>query len=525
MQRPVARVACFLFSPRVIPRALSRPGVLFAVLAAASAWLCAALPIFSQEAYYWTYAQHPALSYFDHPPMVAWLIWLGTQALGDGALGVRAGTWLCGLAATWLGVLLLRDFGIDRRGQATWILLALMSPIVTMTHFLANPDAPLVAAWTLTMWAIWRARGGGLGWWLLAGLGAGLALTSKYSAAFLGVGGVLLLLADAPLRRQLLRPGPWLALAVASLVFLPVVWWNVQNDFESFRFQTTERLHKGHFGFWWFTQFVGGQVLVLHPLLALALPIGLGFLLRRLRTDARALHLLAFGVPMLGYLLFQSLWIQVKLNWMAPAYVALLLTVVWWWRERGGTASLRHPAWRWALASFVLVPIVVVLSPALRLIPPGSGTSWTGWDEIAEHAEKWEERLDRKDSIDGNVFFFAADYRDAAQLGRSLRLMWEHDDHHDGSPADPGEPTLAQNVLGQRALQFEHWTSPRACVGQDAVFVLPRPRGREAMVKLAAERFAHIELAEHLQVECWGIDLLDADIYTCRGYKGPDVKQ
>ncbi len=60
-------------------------------------WLCLAMPVFSQEAYYWSYAQHPALSYFDHPPMVAWLIWLGTQVLGDGALGIRVCTLLCAL--------------------------------------------------------------------------------------------------------------------------------------------------------------------------------------------------------------------------------------------------------------------------------------------------------------------------------------------------------------------------------------------------------------------------------------------
>ena len=130
------------------PTPLSRPATLFAVLAVVSAWLCLAFPVFAQEAYYWTYAQHPDLSYFDHPPMVAWLIWLGTHTVGEGSFGVRAGTWLCGLAATWLGVLLLRDFGVDRRGQSTWILVSLASPIVVMTHFLANPDAPLVAAWT-----------------------------------------------------------------------------------------------------------------------------------------------------------------------------------------------------------------------------------------------------------------------------------------------------------------------------------------------------------------------------------------
>src|SRR5215217_3462094 len=35
------------------------------------------VPLIPEEAYYWMYAQHPAMSYFDHPPMVAWVIWLG----------------------------------------------------------------------------------------------------------------------------------------------------------------------------------------------------------------------------------------------------------------------------------------------------------------------------------------------------------------------------------------------------------------------------------------------------------------
>ena len=502
------------------PTPLSRPATLFAVLAVVSAWLCLAFPVFSQEAYYWTYAQHPDFSYFDHPPMVAWLIWLGTNVFGDGTLGVRVGTWLCGLAATWLGELLLRDYGVDRRGQSTWIVLAMVSPIVLMTHFLANPDAPLVAAWTLAMWALWRARGGAMRWWLLAGLGAGLAMTSKYSGAFLGLGGVALLLADAPLRRQLRRPGPWLAVLVAALVFLPVVLWNLQNDFESFRFQTTERLGKGEFGLMWFVKFVGGQIGVLHPVLACVLPISLWYLVRRAHGDARAMHLLAFGAPMLGYLLFQSLWIQIKINWLAPAYVALLLGVVLWWRERG-EASLQHPAWRWILASLLLVPLAAPFAPALRLVPPGRGSSWAGWDELAERAEKWEERLDQQDDVASNVFFFAADYRDAAQLGRSLRLLWATDGHHRCDASDPGEPTLAQNVLGQRALQFDHWSPPGARIGQDAVFVLPRPAARGEMVGKARQVFATVELAEHVQVKCMGIDLLAADIYVCRGYTGP----
>ena len=44
-----------------------------------------------QETYYWNYAEHPALSYFDHPPMIAWIIGAGQFFLGKNALGVRLG--------------------------------------------------------------------------------------------------------------------------------------------------------------------------------------------------------------------------------------------------------------------------------------------------------------------------------------------------------------------------------------------------------------------------------------------------
>ena len=41
------------------------------------------------EAYYWYYAQNPSWGYFDHPPMVAWMIALGTWFL-DNELGEHA---------------------------------------------------------------------------------------------------------------------------------------------------------------------------------------------------------------------------------------------------------------------------------------------------------------------------------------------------------------------------------------------------------------------------------------------------
>ncbi|HDR05098.1 MAG TPA: hypothetical protein ENN84_07630, partial [Candidatus Marinimicrobia bacterium] len=49
----------------------------------------ALIPITPQEAYYWLYAQFPALGYFDHPPMTAYSILLGTTFFGDSVFGVK----------------------------------------------------------------------------------------------------------------------------------------------------------------------------------------------------------------------------------------------------------------------------------------------------------------------------------------------------------------------------------------------------------------------------------------------------
>ncbi len=507
-----------------MPRSLPRSSVSFALLAAATAWLCIAMPVFSQEAYYWTYAQHPDLSYFDHPPMVAWLIWLGTHVFGNGAAGIRLGTWACGMATAWFGWQLLRDFGIDEKGRNGWVLLGLVSPILAMTHFLANPDAPLVCFWTLTMLALWRARSGSLVWWMIAGAAAGAALLSKYSAAFLAVGGVALFVMDPTMRRQLRRPAPYVAVLVAAIVFLPVVQWNLANHFESFRFQTADRFAKGEAGTRWLLEMAAGQIGVFQPILAVFLPAALWWHgKRRPQRDPRSIWLLAFGAPLPLYLAFNAIWIEVKINWLAPAIVPLLLAMIVWWRESGATA-LQSRAARWLAPGLLLLPIVVPFAPLMRMIPSGRGSSWTGWDEIAKTAEVWEDRIDAEDGIEGNVFFFGADYRDAAQLGRALRMQWDEEGEHQAIPGQPdsGEPTMAQNVLSMPGLQFDHWEPPRARIGQDAIFVVSRPAQRAAMVEKASKHFRTIEKVESVAIREFGVHVLDADVYVCRDYRGPD---
>jgi dolichol-phosphate mannosyltransferase len=479
-------------------------------------YLALAMPVFAQESYYWCYAQHPALSYFDHPPMVAWLIWLGTQVFGHGAWGIRIGSLLCSVGGVWAGLQLMRGFEAPAASRVAWLVLALVVPSLVALRFLTNPDPAVCGFWMMAMLALWRARDGHLLAWAAAGFLAGCALLSKYTAAFLAPAGVLVLLLDPAMRRQLLRIGPWLGLLVAVATFLPVLLWNFGNDFESFRFQTSGRWERAELGLRWLGELLGGQMLVLNPLVFVACIPATTWLWRRCRSrDVRAVWLLSFGLPLVAFLLINSLVVQVKLNWLVPAVQPLLLGVALWWGE-SETRQRRPVAVRLGLRAAVAFGSLLLLAPLIRLFPQHRGTTWTGWEEVASRAEHWEEQIDTLDGREGNVFFFAGDYRDAAQLTRHLVLR-----HRDAPDVDVLEPTLAQNVFGRVALQFDHWDDPCDRLGQDAVFVLTRPDMRQELAREVARRFDHMELVEHVESRRFGIKVLEADIYVCRNYFGP----
>ena len=492
----------------------------FVVSSCLGLWLTLIMPVFAQEAYYWSYAQRPDLSYFDHPPMVAWLIWVGTHVFGDGALGLRLGTWLCGCLLTWVGLSWLRGLGADTRVCIAFLVCSIGVPALGIVHFLTNPDPALAGFWAVSMFALWRARGGGLGWWLLAGFAAGCALLSKYTAAFLAVGGAIVLMLDPHMRRRWRRPGLYLAVLLAAVTFLPVIAWNVGNDFESFRFQTG-RFEKSQLGVRWLFQFVGGQLLVFHPVFALLTPAVVLWLWRRARQgDSRSLWLLAFGVPLPLFFAIASLFIQVKINWLVPAYLPLLAGILLWWREREGAWLTRWPRTvAMAKGSVVTTALLVpLLAPLVWLLPQTGGTSWTGWDDIAQRAKFWRDDLDRQDGVAGNVFFFAPNYRDAAQLGRQLKLS---DATQQPAGCPQRETVLAQNTFGDSALQFDHWDAPSRHVCEDAIFVLLRPEREAAQAARLAAHFHSVSKVERVHVARLGILLAEADIYQCRGYRGP----
>src|SRR3954452_8509220 len=109
---------------------------------AAAAWT----PLTFDEAYYWTWSKHLAGGYYDHPPMVAFVIRLGTMMAGDTELGVRFASILLALPMSWATyrTTMILFGSADMAGTAALLVnVTLMAAVGTL---IVTPDAPLLVA-------------------------------------------------------------------------------------------------------------------------------------------------------------------------------------------------------------------------------------------------------------------------------------------------------------------------------------------------------------------------------------------
>jgi 4-amino-4-deoxy-L-arabinose transferase-like glycosyltransferase len=197
----------------------------------------------TDEAYYWTWSKENVLSFLDHPPMIAWFIRFGTAIFGDTNFGVR----FAGILAMLVTQLLLADIVRRVTHDVRAVMLAVLLPEAALYYGLlmakVSPDVALIPFAVAMLWALVRlAQSGDARWWLAAGLFAGLALLSKFTALMLVPAVLAFMLVPDWRRRWLTTASPWLAALITVLVFLPVLIWNAEHDWASFRFQSVRAI-------------------------------------------------------------------------------------------------------------------------------------------------------------------------------------------------------------------------------------------------------------------------------------------
>ncbi|HKU63779.1 MAG TPA: glycosyltransferase family 39 protein [Rhizomicrobium sp.] len=284
--------------------------------------MAAQLPLSADEAYYWLWSLHPAAGYFDHPPMIAWLIRAGTMLFGDTPFGVRFAGVLLSLPASWFvwraAALILKDQ--DRAGLAVLFFnLTLMASVALLA---ATPDMPSIVTSAAFVYFLARVQQTGDGRaWLGAGIAAGLGLLSKYSTLFLGAGTLAWLILDRDARKWLLSPWPYLSAVLALAIFLPNLVWQSQHHWQTVLFQFG-RIGAGQFTLRFVGEFAAAQFGLASPLVLLLMAAGL-WRATRLGNDRLMLAILIWMG--LGFFFQHALHDRVQGNWPCFLYPALAI--------------------------------------------------------------------------------------------------------------------------------------------------------------------------------------------------------
>jgi 4-amino-4-deoxy-L-arabinose transferase-like glycosyltransferase len=377
-------------------------------------------PLTDDEAYYRLWALAPAMSYFDHPPMVGWMIAAGRAIAGDTALGVRLVAVLASLVGPlvlWRAATLL--FGRDVARRTVWIALAM--PLMAVGGVIITPDTPSVLFWGLAAWATAELHvSRNANWWLAVGLFAGLGLLSKYTNLFVGAG-ILLWLVLIPENRAWFRSWQlWVGGVFACLLALPVVAWNFEHEWVSFAKQFG-RVGRGQ-GLTpvYLAELMGGFLGLMSPIIAILAALGLGRIVRSAAKDQSSALIAAGMLPFLAYALVHALHDRVQPNWTAPLYpsFAICAAIALGHLERPQPARVFGRLGLSAVAlGFLLSGLLYVHAVRPLVQIPGTrdpSSQMRGWPTLAAEVE-------RRRAESGACWIATSSYATTAQLAFALK--------------------------------------------------------------------------------------------------------
>lgn len=244
---------------------MKKIGTIWGITLTIKLFIAALLPLGADEAYYWVWSQKPQLSYFDHPPMVSWLFYLG-HFFEPFMNAVRWPAVFLGHCIIGIWFFILKDQVPQEKFKA-WIWLVLLSPLLGFGSIIVTPDLPVLFFWSLSIaFSLKALDEKSLGYYGALGAALGLGFCSKYHIV-LFVPCLIALLVFEKRWRDVRWSGVLLTVTTGLIFSTPVILWNVQNDLASFEFQLKHGLEKSSYNPEWTLAYVLGQALLLFPLI------------------------------------------------------------------------------------------------------------------------------------------------------------------------------------------------------------------------------------------------------------------
>ena len=401
----------------------------------------------NDEVYYWTYALYPDWSHFDHPPMVGWVIQLfSLNLLFDSEFFIRLASVVFMTANTYIIFRIGKDLKDARTGLYAALLYTASIYAFVITGIFIMPDTTLMLFWLLAVWSAVRFLSLSKDRFIiLFGLFAGLAMLSKYSGIFLWVGMALYILIFS--RKQLKNPYLYLALLISAVCCIPILYWNIQNNFISFSFHGDRVSLFGKPNFSTFGTEIAGEVFYNNPInFVLAIIAVIAAFNKKLLFEKSAQRLImCIALPLILVFLLFSLTRPTLPHWNAPAYVLLILLSAVYLRDKHADSDKLPKAIIAALSVLVITLAIGVAEIKTGFIPLDKHTEpemlgcddftldMYGWRQLGEKYADFREQkiaegvMKAEDGIVANQWFPLAnlDYYVARPLGmKVLGLGW-----------------------------------------------------------------------------------------------------
>lgn len=450
-----------------------------------------------QETYYWNYSQHPDLSYFDHPPMTAYLIYLFTNIFGDNIFGLHFPAIFISFMLALIIFYFLRLM-FDARVAFWSVVVGNTTFIFALGGLIITPDGPLLMFWMLTVFSLCQAsRYNDLKWWLLTGIFLGCSMVSKYTAVLAALGVILYLISSRKRIVHFKRPGPYLAAFSSFIVFLPVIIWNYRHDWASFGFQSSRRAAEAvQLRPDYFFGFLGSQIGVLAIFLFPLFIWALVKAYKNLNKHSYIALFFWFAFPTTVLFALISPFHYVKMNWLAPSYLSALPIAVYFFFESKNKFLKKYV--KFAVAFSIVVTITVHILILLPNFTFGSGDTISGWPQLAARADAIKDEM----PSDIDLFICGYEYKAASQLRFYL----------DGQPE-----TFSNNIVGKKGLAYDFWGDPDTLVGKNCIFVYDTRNSFNGDLK---QFFDKVEEPEKITIVKGGKKVTDFYVYKCYNYRG-----
>ncbi len=320
----------------------------------------------NDEVYYWTYAKYPDWSHFDHPGMVGWTMQLfSLNLLLDSEFFLRLSSIIFMTIDTYLFYLI----GTELKDKLTGLYAALLytaSPygfIITGVFIL--PDTPLMLFSLLALYLFikyFKSNPRRNLLLILGGLCSGLAMLSKYSGAFLLLGLALYVLFFQ--RQELRNKFLYLSVFIALICLLPILIWNIQNDFISFNFHGDRVSWFGKPHFEYLGREIFGELIYNNPIVYVLVIIAIvAFFKHRITPEKTSCRLLLLtSLPLVCLFIYFSLTRPTLPHWSAPGVSLLIPFAAVFLAERQNDNEQEAS-----------IPSVIVCAVVLMLLTVGVG--------------------------------------------------------------------------------------------------------------------------------------------------------